>query len=152
MLKIRLQRFGKKKAPIYRIAVMEKSKRLLSEPVERLGFYNPKTKELVLNKERAEYWQSKGAQPSSTVAALLKRDVDHDLATGHFKFKAKLRKDKEKQFEELKKKSSKIGKAERKRKEREKEEAEAKAAQAAAAAEEAAQAKEAEATEDKPAE
>ncbi len=42
MLKLRLQRFGKKKAPQYRLVVTEKSQKRDGKPVEVLGFYNPK--------------------------------------------------------------------------------------------------------------
>lgn len=142
MLKIRMQRYGKKKNPVYRVAVMEKADRRDGKPVENLGFYNPKTKELILNVERAKYWRSVGAQPSQTVAALLERPVAHDLATGTYQYKAKSREEKEKHLTELQKKSTKVTKAEKKRKERDaaeeqkrKEEAEAKAAEEAAAAE-----------------
>ncbi len=85
MLVIRLQRFGKKKAPIYRVSVMEKSSKRDGQPVEVLGTYNPKSKELILNKARAEYWRSQGAQPSETVAYLLTKELTHDLATGVYK-------------------------------------------------------------------
>lgn len=101
MLVIRQQRFGKKKAPAYRIAVMEKSDKRDGEPVEVLGNYNPKTKELILNKERAQYWISKGAQPSDTVAYLLTKEPDHNLAEGVHKPKAMSRDAKEKRRVEL---------------------------------------------------
>ena len=42
--------------------------------MEQVGFYNPKTKEKVLSKERFQYWISKGAQPSSTVYNLLVKE------------------------------------------------------------------------------
>lgn len=138
MLRIRLQRFGKKKAPIYRIVVIESSKRRDGKPVERLGIYNPKTKELILNTERAKYWQSVGALASDTVAALLKREVTHDLVNGPQVFKSKTRKDKEEARIEVNKQNTKKGKAERKRDEeaaaRAKEEAEKKIAEEEAAA------------------
>lgn len=115
MLKIRLQRFGKKKAPIYRVAVMEKANQRNGEPVEVLGFYNPKNKELVLNSERAKFWQGKGAIASDTVAALLKKEIAHDLATGNFVAKAKSRAEKEKRQQEIVAASKKNTKAKKKR-------------------------------------
>ena len=145
MLKIRMQRYGKKKNPVYRISVIEKAQRRNGKPVEMLGFYNPKTKELILNVERAKYWRSVGAQPSETVATLLERPVAHDLSTGEFKYVAKSREDKQKHLDELQKKNTKVTKAEKKNKEKaaeeekkRKEEAEAKAAEEAAAKEAAA--------------
>ncbi len=134
MLTIRLQRFGKKGAPIYRIAVIPKGDKRDGKPVEVLGFYNPHTKELVLNSTRAKYWQSVGAQPSDTVAALLKRTPDHQLEEGSFKFKAMSRADKQKRVAEIKSRSTKIGKAERQRRETSKAEAEKREAEAAAEA------------------
>ena len=67
MLSIRFSRTGKKKQPQYRVVVMEKTKDPWADYVEKLGHYNPKTKEIVLNKERAEYWLGQGAQATKTV-------------------------------------------------------------------------------------
>ncbi|MDD9898657.1 MAG: 30S ribosomal protein S16 [Candidatus Melainabacteria bacterium] len=115
MLKIRFQRFGKKKAPMYRISVLEKATKRDGKPVEVLGFYNPKTKELVLNTERAKYWQSVGAQPSESVKSVLKREPIHDLGNGPYQSKSKARADKEKAREELLKQSTKNTKAKKKK-------------------------------------
>lgn len=115
MLKIRFQRFGKNKTPMYRIAVLEKSSKRDGEPVEILGFYNPKSKELVLNTERAKYWQSVGAQASDSVKTILKRDPLHDLVNGPYVYKAKTRADKIKTKTELLTKSTKNTKAKKKK-------------------------------------
>lgn len=131
MLRIRLQRFGKKRAPVYRIAVMEKATKRDGKPVEVIGFYNPKTKELVYNTERAKHWQSVGAEASETVAALLKREPNHDLVNGPVKLTAKTRKEKEELKANLKSKPSK------KLREKQKAAAEAKKAEAEKPAEEA---------------
>ena len=72
MLKIRLKRLGAKKAPIYRVIVINSTTKREGRPIEELGFYNPKTKEMRLDKAKAEAWVSKGAQPTSTVSYLLK--------------------------------------------------------------------------------
>lgn len=95
MLKIRLQRFGKKKAPQYRLVVIESSKKRNGEPVEVLGFYNPKTKELISNTERIAYWKSNGAQTSETAEFVLTKTPIHDLVNGPYKFVTKSRADKE---------------------------------------------------------
>jgi len=68
MLVIRLLRAGKKNQPFFQIVVTEKK----NPPkggrfVERIGFYNPLTKEKNINSERVQYWLSKGAQPSDTI-------------------------------------------------------------------------------------
>ena len=76
MLKIRLKRLGAKKAPTYRIIVINSTTKREGKPVEELGHYNPKTKEMKLNKESALAWISKGAQPTETVAYLIKNCND----------------------------------------------------------------------------
>lgn len=119
MLKIRLQRFGKKKFPIYRICVMHSTVKRDGKPVDRIGFYNPHTKELVLNKEKFEHWIKVGAQMSDTVSKLMKKDVTHNLAEGPMKFVAQSRVVKEEKKAKLKELNTKIGKAEKKRKEKE---------------------------------
>jgi len=42
-------------------------------PIEELGYYNPRTKELVVDREAVQKWMTHGAQQSETVASLLKR-------------------------------------------------------------------------------
>ena len=76
MLKIRLKRLGAKKAPIYRIIVINSTTKREGRPIQELGFYNPKSKEMKLDKATAESWISKGAQPTDTVAYLLKNCND----------------------------------------------------------------------------
>ena len=71
MLKIRLKRLGAKKAPTYRVIVINSTTKREGRPVEELGYYNPKTKEMKLNKESALAWISKGAQPTDTVKYLI---------------------------------------------------------------------------------
>lgn len=71
MLKIRLQRVGKKKKPAYRFVVSESSKDLYGKHLEILGHYDPFTKVCEVKKDRIQYWISVGAQPSPTVHNLL---------------------------------------------------------------------------------
>ena len=71
MLKIRLKRLGAKKAPTYRIIVINSTTKREGKPVEELGHYNPKTKEMKLNLASAEAWVKKGAQPTDTVKYLM---------------------------------------------------------------------------------
>ena len=71
MLKIRLKRLGAKKAPSYRIIVINSTTKREGRPIEELGYYNPKTKDMKLNKASAESWISKGAQPTDTVKYLI---------------------------------------------------------------------------------
>lgn len=71
MVKIRLRRLGYKKNPIYRIVVTNSTTKREGAPIQQLGFYNPKTKEMKLDKQAALDWVSKGAQPSETVQYLI---------------------------------------------------------------------------------
>ena len=71
MLKIRLKRLGAKKAPTYRIIVINSTTKREGRPVEELGHYNPKTKEMKLNLVAANEWVKKGAQPTDTVKYLI---------------------------------------------------------------------------------
>ena len=73
MVKIRLKRIGAKKAPHYRIVAVDSRSRRDGMPIEELGYYNPRTKELQLNKEALEKWMKHGAQASDTVASLIKK-------------------------------------------------------------------------------
>ena len=75
MLRIRLQRFGKKKQPHFRVVVVDKRRGPKSGNYhEAVGWRNPREHTHVLNKERISYWISKGAQPSDTVHNLLVRE------------------------------------------------------------------------------
>lgn len=72
MLKIRLKRLGSKKNPTYRVIVINSTTKREGAPIQELGHYNPKTKAMVLDKQSALDWISKGAQPTETVAYLIK--------------------------------------------------------------------------------
>jgi small subunit ribosomal protein S16 len=76
MLKIRLQRIGKKKQAHFRVSVMEHTKKPQGKYLELLGTYDPRAKKFVADKERIEYWMSKGAQISPTVNNLM---VNHKM-------------------------------------------------------------------------
>lgn len=85
MLKIRLKRLGAKKAPTYRIIVIHSTTKREGKPVEELGHYNPKTKMMKFNKEKALEWIKNGAQPTETVQFL----IDNCNADGSLKYKKK---------------------------------------------------------------
>lgn len=74
-LKIRLRRMGRKKAPTYRLVVAESSMPRDGRFVENLGHYNPRTEPmtLVVDREKARAWLAKGAVPTDTAQALLKK-------------------------------------------------------------------------------
>ncbi len=84
MLKIRLKRLGAKKNPTYRIIVINSTTKREGKPIEELGHYNPKSKVMKLDKAKALDWISKGAQPTDTVAYLLK-SCNHDGTLNYVK-------------------------------------------------------------------
>ncbi len=71
MLNIRLQRTGKRGQAYFRIIVVEHTKKPKGEYLELLGSYNPHEKQFTVNKERVEYWISKGARATPTVNNLM---------------------------------------------------------------------------------
>lgn len=75
MLAIRLQRQGRKGYATYRFIVQEASRSPDSgRVVARIGSYNPHTKEVILDKEKAKFYLDNGAQPSDTVVKLFKSE------------------------------------------------------------------------------
>lgn len=77
MVVIRLTRVGKKNSPAYRVVVADRRRAVKRKFIEVIGHYNPtlKPKEVVIDKERALFWISKGAMPSDTVRNLM-ADLD----------------------------------------------------------------------------
>lgn len=72
MLKIRMQRTGRTNQPSYRIAVVEHTTGpKAGKFVEKLGTYDPKTKQRTIAEDRVKYWMSVGAKPSATVHNML---------------------------------------------------------------------------------
>lgn len=75
MLAIRLQRLGRKKYPVYRVAVQEAQRHPSSgRVVAYVGSYNPHTKQASFNKDKIETYLKNGAQPSPRVVKLLEAD------------------------------------------------------------------------------
>jgi small subunit ribosomal protein S16 len=75
LLRIRLSRVGKKKAPAYRLVVADQRAPREGAFLKIIGHYNPLTEPvtLVVKEEEAVYWLQKGAQPSETAGKLLTR-------------------------------------------------------------------------------
>jgi len=73
---IRLRREGAKNRPYYRVVVTDSRSPRDGKFIEVLGTYDPKKTghNSSLNVERAQYWISKGAQPSDTVRSLIKKN------------------------------------------------------------------------------
>lgn len=75
MVRIRLRRIGRKKAPVYRLVVANSQSPRDGKFIEVIGQYDPRKTEGGLNVEveRALYWLGVGAQPSDTARSLLRR-------------------------------------------------------------------------------
>ena len=73
-VKIRLRRMGQKKAPFYRIIVADSKSPRDGRFIEEIGTYDPNTNPSTfnVNEEAAKKWLANGAQPTETVAKLLK--------------------------------------------------------------------------------
>lgn len=78
MVKLRLQRFGSKKRPFYRIVAADVRAPRDGKFLDIIGTYDPLTEPatIKINKEKAEKWLSDGAKPTDTVKSLLKK---HDI-------------------------------------------------------------------------
>ncbi|WP_396033177.1 30S ribosomal protein S16 [Candidatus Cyanaurora vandensis] len=79
MVSIRLKRLGAKRRPVYRIVVADGRTRRNGSTLAQIGFYNPRANvikgetALTLDVEAARLWLERGAQPTETVLALMRR-------------------------------------------------------------------------------
>ena len=75
MVKIRLQRVGKKKAPYYHVVVADSRSPRDGKIVEKIGTYNPMTEPatIELDNEKVAQWIKNGAKPTDTVKALIEK-------------------------------------------------------------------------------
>jgi small subunit ribosomal protein S16 len=120
VIKIRLQRIGRKKHPFYRIVAAEHSAPIKGRFVEILGHYNPinNQKDTVFEKEKLLRYIQNGAQPTQTVARL---GVKHGITELKKFIDQRKMKPSKKELEEQKRKEEEAQKLKK-----EKEEAEAK--------------------------
>mgnify|MGYP005842798981 CR=1 FL=1 len=76
-VRLRLKKVGRRHQPCYRVGAFDSRMSRDGRAVEELGSYQPDNKDpqrqLVLNKERIEYWLGVGARPTETVRQLLQR-------------------------------------------------------------------------------
>lgn len=75
MVKIRLKRIGKKKAPFYRIVVTDAAASCRTpNAIENIGTYDPLQEPALvkIDEELAKKWLKNGAQPTETVTRLFK--------------------------------------------------------------------------------
>lgn len=83
-VKLRLKKMGRRNRPCYRIVAIDSRAPRGGKTIEILGHYDPlpENATMVVKKERAEYWLSKGAQPSETVLSILRKsEVDIPIKT-----------------------------------------------------------------------
>ena len=75
MVKIRLQRQGKKKAPFYHIVVADSKSPRDGKIIEQIGTYDPMTNPatIVVDNAKVEQWIKNGAKPTDTVKALIEK-------------------------------------------------------------------------------
>ncbi|MBQ4563921.1 MAG: 30S ribosomal protein S16 [Lachnospiraceae bacterium] len=73
-VKMRLKRMGQKKAPFYRVVVADSRSPRDGRFIEEVGYYDPNQNPSVvkIDEEKAKKWLATGAQPTETVAKLLK--------------------------------------------------------------------------------
>jgi small subunit ribosomal protein S16 len=73
-VRIRLRRVGSKKNPIWRVVVADQRSPRDGRTVETIGQYNPQMDPslIVIDEDRARHWLGRGAQPTRTVATLLR--------------------------------------------------------------------------------
>ena len=74
-VRIRLKRMGAKKAPFYRVVVADSKSPRDGKFIEEIGYYNPLTDpvDIKIDADKATSWIAKGALPTETVKALLKK-------------------------------------------------------------------------------
>ena len=74
-VKIRLRRMGQKKAPFYRVVVSDSRSPRDGKFIDEIGTYDPTVEPsaVKIDAEAAKKWLNNGAQPTDTVAKLLKQ-------------------------------------------------------------------------------
>ena len=77
MVKIRLQRAGKKKAPFYHIVIADSKSPRDGKIIEQIGTYDPMTEPstIVIDNEKLAQWIKNGAKPTDTVKRLIEKEA-----------------------------------------------------------------------------
>ena len=84
-VKLRMARMGRRHRPFFRINAVESKTPRDGRVLEKLGHYDPlekdTTKQIILNRDRVEFWLGQGAVPSDTVSEiLLRQGIKHKYA------------------------------------------------------------------------
>lgn len=112
MLRMRLQRFGRKHDPYYRVVIAEKDAPVKGKFITSIGQYNPAQQLVNINKDQVLEWLGKGVQPSNRVSRLLTNlGVKHKLVVvKQFRAKSKAelqQEEKQKEAEKVKEEAQK---------------------------------------------
>ena len=81
MLAIKLKMVGRKNQRTFRVIIQEARSKLGGKFVEDIGWYNPHTNQIKVNKERASYWIRNGAQPTKTAGRILEKAESSETLT-----------------------------------------------------------------------
>ena len=83
-VRVRLTRVGGKKNPIWRVVVADQRSPRDGRVIETIGRYNAQTEpsEIVLDRDRLQYWLDRGAQPSHTVKKLMRAEGSDPSTAG----------------------------------------------------------------------
>jgi len=77
-VRIKLKRFGRKHQPHYRLTAVDHRKDRNSDVIEELGLYDPinrkEDQQVILKRERIEYWLGVGARPTNTVRRIFEKN------------------------------------------------------------------------------
>lgn len=77
-VRLRLMRIGKRNRPAYRVCAIDAARQRGGKYLESIGFYDPYVADdrnkVRINRQRAEYWLSVGAQPSETVRSFFRKE------------------------------------------------------------------------------
>jgi len=79
MVRIRLQRRGKRNYATYRVVIADQRAPIKGKFIADVGFYNPHTDEFKVDAEQVRKWIGSGAQPTATIHNLL---IEHKVIKG----------------------------------------------------------------------
>ena len=73
MLKLRLKRIGRKRSPSYRLVIVENTCRRDGRSIDKVGYYNPISKQYTFEIDKIKKWLNYGVKPTETVLNLLRK-------------------------------------------------------------------------------
>lgn len=73
MIRIKLSRKGKKNDPVYRIVVIDKSRKISGKPISTIGYWHPATKTKMIDTKKLQKWIKLGAGMTGAVKELYEK-------------------------------------------------------------------------------